>query len=80
MGGVILSLFQLILRVSSKLTPNTINKNLGVSKVLSGEDLELWPCDWSCTFMVALVLGSLKANGAIEEYGGKGGMIHLCGA
>ena len=76
-GGVVLTFFQLILGVPSKLTPDTINKRLGVCKVLLEESLELWPRDWSGALIRALVLGSSKADGAAEEGGGKRGIINL---
>ena len=64
-GGVISSLFQLV---------------LGVPKVLSKECLELKLCDWSGALVMALVLGLSKADGAAEEGGSKWGMIDLFGA
>ena len=71
MGGVILSFFQLILRVPFKLALDAIDKGLGVSKVFFKDSLELWPCDWNGTLVTALVLGPSKADGTAKEYGGK---------
>ena len=79
-GGVVLSLFQLILGVPSKLAPNTIDKGLEVPKVLLEEVLELRPRDRSGAFVAALMLGSSEADGGTEEGGGEGGTIHFCGA
>ena len=79
-GGVVSSLFQLVLEVPSKLAPNTINKGLGVPEVFSEEVFELKPHDRNGAFVAALVLGSSEADGATEEGGGKSGMIHPCGA
>ena len=47
MGCVISSFSQLIFGVPSNLTPDVIDKNLGVFEVLSKESLELWLPDWS---------------------------------
>ena len=79
-GGVVLSLFQLVLGVLFKLAPDTIDKGLEVSKVFSKKVLELRPPNWSGAFMAALVLGQSEADGATEKSGGKGGTIHLRGA
>ena len=79
-GGVVSSLFQLILEVSSELTPDAIDKGLRVPKILSEEGLELWPRDQSGTFVIAFVLGPFEADGATEEGGGKRGTIHPCSA
>ena len=78
--GVVLSLFQLVLEVPSKLAPDTIDKGLEVPKVLLEEVLELRPRNRSGAFVAALVLGPSEANGATEESGGKGDTIHPCGA
>ena len=80
MGGIVSSLFQLILGVPSKLAPTTINKGLKVPEVFLEEILELRPHNQSGAFMVALVLGIPEADGAMEECGGKGGMFHFCSA
>ena len=79
-GGVVLSLFQLVLGVPSKLAPDAINKSLVVPEVFSKEVFELRQRDRSGVFMAALVLGPSEADGSTEEYGGKGGTIYLCGA
>ena len=79
-GGVVSSLFQLVLGVFSKLAPDTINKGLGVPKIVLEEVFELRPCDRSGAFVAAFVLGPSEADSATEEGGGKGGTIHPCGA
>ena len=79
-GGVILSLFQLVLGVLFKLTPDTINKSLRVFNVLSEKVLKLWPYDWGNVLVVALVLGPSDTNSVAKENGGIWGIIHPCGA
>ena len=79
-GGITSSFFQLVLEVPSKLTSDTINKGLGVSKILSKESFKLWPRDWSGAIVAVLVLGSSEVNGAAEEGGSKQGTIYPCGA
>ena len=66
--------------VLPKFTPDAANKSLGASKVLLEEGLKLWPHDGSGAFVAALVLSPFEADGTMEEGGGKGGMIHPCGA
>ena len=79
-GGVVLSLFQRVLGVSSKLTPDAIDKGLEVPKIFLEEVLELRTCDRSGAFVAVLMLGPSEADGATEERGGKKGTIHPCGA
>ena len=79
-GDVVSSFFKLVLGVPFKLAPDTIDKGLGVPKVLLEEVFELKPRDWRGAFVAALVLSPSKADGATEECGGKEGTIHLCGA
>ena len=71
MGGVISSLFQLVLGVFSKLALDAINKDLGVPKVLLEESFELRRCNQSDTFVTALLLDLSEADGAMEKCGGK---------
>ena len=78
--GVVSNFFQLVLRVFSKLAPDTIDKSLGVPKVFLEEVLKLRPRDWSSAFMVALVLGPSETDGATEKNGGKENTIHFYGA
>ena len=70
-GGVVLSLFYLVLGVPSKLVPDLIDKGLGVPKVFLKKGLKLWLYNWSGAFVTALMLGSFEAGGAAEESGGK---------
>ena len=69
--GVILSLFQLIMGVPSKLTPDTINKSFGVPQIFLEECLKLKSFDQSGIFVAVLMLGSSKAGSAAEENGSK---------
>ena len=73
-------LFQLVLGVPSKLTPDIVNKGLRIPEVLSEEGFELWPRDQSGALVAALVLSSSEADTATEEWGCKWGTIHLGGA
>ena len=78
--GVILSFFQLVLGISSKFTPDTINKDLRVFKLLLKEGFELCPYAWSDGFVAALMLDPSEADNAVEESGGKWDTIYLYGA
>ena len=80
MEGIISSLFQLILRVLSKLAPDAINKSLRVPKVLLEKDLEFRPCDCNGALVAALVLGLFEADDAVKESGGKWGTVYSYGA
>ena len=66
--------------VPPKLTPDTVNENLGALKILSEEGLELWPRDGSGSFMALLVLSPSEADGTTEECNGEKDTIHPCGA
>ena len=79
-GGIVLSFFQLVLKVLSKLTPDAIDKGLGVPKVLSNEVFELRSRDRSGAFVTALALGLSEADGATEKNSGKGATIYPCDA
>ena len=70
----------MVLGVFSKLTLDAINKGLGLPEVFLEKGLELWPCDWSSAFMVALVLDPSKTDSTTKKSGGKQGIIYLCGA
>ena len=76
--GVILSFFQLILGIPSKLALDAINKGLGVPQIFLKESFELWPRDQSGTFVAVLVLGLSEADGNVEESSGKSGTIYSC--
>ena len=80
MGGVISSLFQLVLGVFSKLASDAIDKSLRVSKYFLEEVFKLTPYDQSGAFVAALVLDPSKANGAAEKSDSKWGTIHPCSA
>ena len=67
MRGVILSFFPFVLRVPSKLTPDTIDKSLGILKVLSKQGLKLKPCGWNDAFVATLVLGPTEADNAAKK-------------
>lgn len=62
MGGVVLSFFQLILRVSFKLTLDALNKVLGVFKVLLQESFKVKLYDRSVTFLATLMLSLIEAD------------------
>ena len=76
MGGVVSNLFQLVLKIPSKLALGAINKDLGVPKVLLGKVLELKPRNQSGAFVVTLVLGASEADGATEKCSGKRSTIN----
>ena len=69
----------MVLGIIFKLTPNAINKSLGISKIFLEESLKVGPRDRSGALVAALMLGSSEANSATKEYGSKGGTIHPCG-
>ena len=79
-GDVVSNLFQLVLGITFKLTPNAINKSLTVSKVFLEEGFELWPYNRNGTLMAILMLGPSKADSTIEECGNKGDTIYFYGA
>ena len=66
----------MVLAVSSKLTPDIINKGLKVSKIYLEKSLELWPSNQSDALIAVLVLGSFEADGTTEKYGSKRGTIY----
>ena len=70
------SLFQVVLKISSKLAPDAINKGLGVSEIFLKEGLELKLCKWSGVFVAGLVLGLFEADSTIKEYNNKKSTIH----
>ena len=76
MGGVVSSFFQLVLGVSSKFTPDTIDKGLGVSKILLEKGLEPCPRDHSGAFVAMLVLNPLEADGVAKKGDSKWGTIY----
>ena len=80
MEGVISNLFQLILEVSSKLAPDTINKGLKISEVLLEKVFEFRLRDQNSALVTTLVLSLSKADNAVEEDGSKWGIIHPYGA
>ena len=77
MRGAFLSFFQLVLRILSKLIPNTIDKGLGIFEVFLEKNLEVRLCDQSDTLMAVLLLGPFETNGITEKYGGKKCSIYL---
>ena len=79
MGGVVSGFFQLVLGVPFKLTPDAINKGLGVSKIFLKEDLKLWPRDQNVALVAMLVLGQSNTDSATEQSSDKRGTIHTCG-
>ena len=76
MGCPVLSPFQLILGVLSKLTPDTFNKGMRASEVLSEEEFELRQLNRNRNFIAALVLSLYEADRATEKCGSKGDIIH----
>ena len=62
----------MVLGVPSKLASDAIDKGLGVPEVFLEEVHELRPRDQSGIFVATLVLSLSKADGAMEEGGGKG--------
>ena len=66
MRGIVLSLFQLVLEILSKLIPDIFNKSLRCSKVFLKENFELKSCDQNSIFVAMLVLSPSKANKVIE--------------
>ena len=79
-GYPVSGFFQLVLGIPPKLTLDTVNGGLGAPQILSEEGFKLWPRDGSEAFVALLVLGLSEADGNTKEGGGKGGMIHPCGA
>ena len=75
-GGVVSSFFQLVLEIPSELTSDAIDKRLRVPDIFLEKSLELWPRYRSGVFVVALMLGPSKVDGATGEDGGKQVMIH----
>ena len=80
MGSLISGFFQLVFRVSPKLTPNAVNKGLRASEVFLEERRKLWLRDGSDIFVAAFVLNPSEADGTTEEGGGKEDTIYSCGA
>ena len=76
---IILDLFQLVLEVSFKLTPDGINKSLKILKVFPEEGFEFWLRDWNSALMAVLMLSSSKAYDAMEKWGCKWDMVYLGG-
>lgn len=62
--------------VPSKLALHILNESLRISEVFLEKSLEFGLRNLNSTFVAALVLGTSIANDAIEEFGGKQGMIH----
>ena len=77
---IISSFIKVILKVFSKFTPNTINKSLAVSKILSEENFKVRPHNRNGVFMVALLLNLFEADGLIEIWSGKKIIIYPSGA
>lgn len=77
-GSIAFSFFYLVMEVPFKLTPNAIDKGLWIHKVLLEESFKLWPCDWSGTFIMTLVLGSFEFDDVTEEGSSKQSIIYLC--
>ena len=75
MRGIVLNFFWLILRVSFKLTPNAINKNLEVFKVLLEEIFEIKLYDRSGNFVAVLMLSLSKPDDATKILGNKRSII-----
>lgn len=70
-GYIILGLFQLVLRLLTKLTPNNMNKRLTIFKVFLEEGFDVKLFDWSGAFMIALIPGLFEADGTTKKWGGK---------
>ena len=66
-GCSISSFFQLVLGVLSKLTPDTVNKDLRVSEIFLEESFEVGPRDRSGAFVVVLVLSPFNADRATKK-------------
>ena len=71
MGSVILSFFQLVLGVSSKLALNAIDKCLAVREVFLEKSFELKLRDRSGVLVTAIVLSPSEVDSVVEEYGSK---------
>lgn len=63
----ILGFFQLILGVSSNLTPNIADTGLEISKVILEKDFKLRPHDKRGTLEVALILSPSEADGTAKK-------------
>lgn len=74
---LILGFFQLVLEILSKFTLDIINKNLEVSKVLLKKVFKVWLYDKSGTFIVALILSSLKADVTTKVWSSKQDTIYF---
>ena len=69
-------LFQLVLGVPSKLTPDVVNENLRISEIFPEEGFEFWLRDWNGALVTAVVLSLFEADGATEEWDCKWDAIH----
>lgn len=67
MRCLILSFFQLVLEVFSKLILDIIDKSLGVLEVFLEEGFKVGPNDRNDALIVAPVLGLFDANSATKE-------------
>ena len=67
MRYLILSFFKLVLGVSSKITLNIVDKNLGISKVFLKEDFEFKIYNWSDAFAAAIILGPFENDNIIKK-------------
>ena len=72
MESVVLSFFLLILKVSFKLAPDAINKNLGVLKVFLERSFKFWLCNWSGALVAALLLGPSETDSATKMVAANG--------
>lgn len=64
---LILSFFQLVLRVFFKLALEIIDKNLGIFKIFLEKSFKLQPYDLSNTFITIFLLGLLEIDNTIEK-------------
>lgn len=65
-GDVLSSFFQLILGVSSKLTPDCINKGLRISEILLEERFEVKLRVKNGIFVAVLMLSLFEADGTTK--------------
>ena len=79
MRDVVSNLVYLILEVSSKVTPDIINKSLEISEVLLEKNFEVRLRDRSGTFVPVFILSLSEIDNATKIWSGKQSVIHFGG-
>ena len=71
MREIVPKLLQLILKVFSKFTSNTINKDLKILKVILEESFEVRHYNTNNAFLMSLMLNLFEADSAIKVWASK---------